>query len=139
MGAQRSEQAFAQARAKLSLTAIPLLNDWLIERAGHDGFVPPWNRLRLVGADAGAVRFGLRASHVKRAALADQIFFGLFLPGCELMLAVSLHRVQTSEHQMLFEHLDRLSDSAPHPAQWSGTRVDDQLVRCGAVPGLFAQ
>ena len=77
-----SEQAFAQARAKLSLTAIPLLNDWLIERAGHDGFVPRWNGLRLVGADGSAVRFGLRASHVKRAALADQIFFGLFLPGC---------------------------------------------------------
>ena len=28
-----SEQAFAQARAKLSLTAIPLLNDWLGARA----------------------------------------------------------------------------------------------------------
>ena len=35
---QVSEQAFAQARAKLSLTAIPLLNDWLIERAERDGF-----------------------------------------------------------------------------------------------------
>ena len=34
-----SEQAFAQARAKLSLTAIPQLNDWLIERAEHDGRV----------------------------------------------------------------------------------------------------
>lgn len=28
-----SEQAFAQARAKLSLTAIPSLNDWLVARA----------------------------------------------------------------------------------------------------------
>ena len=28
-----SEQAFSQARAKLSLTAIPRLNDWLIARA----------------------------------------------------------------------------------------------------------
>ena len=35
-----SEQAFAQARAKLSLTAIPLLNDWLVARAEHYGFVP---------------------------------------------------------------------------------------------------
>ena len=34
-----SEQAFAQARAKLSLTAIPMLNDWLIERAEHYDFV----------------------------------------------------------------------------------------------------
>ena len=32
-----SEQAFAQARAKLSLTAIPQLNDWLIARA-HAAF-----------------------------------------------------------------------------------------------------
>ncbi len=139
MGAQGSEQAFAQARAKLSLTAIPLLNDWLIERAEHDGFVPHWKGLRLVAADASAVRFGLRASHVKPAALADQILFGLFQPGCELMLAASLHRVQTSERQMLFKHLDRLSDSAPHRAQWSGARVADQPVRCGAFPSLFAQ
>ena len=35
-----SEQAFAQARAKLSLTAIPLLNDWLVARAGQHSFVP---------------------------------------------------------------------------------------------------
>ena len=82
-----SAQAFAQARAKLSLTAIALLNDWLIERAEHYGFVPRWNGLRLVAADASTVRFGLRASHVKRAALADQIFFSLFLPGCDLTLA----------------------------------------------------
>ena len=121
---QVSEQAFAQARAKLSLTAIPLLNDWLIERAGRDGFVPRWNGLRLVAADASAVRFGLRASHVKRAALADQILFGLFLPGCELMLAASLHSVHENERQMLFEHLDRLSASdlllldRGYPGRW---------------------
>lgn len=29
-----SEQVFAQARAKLSLTAIPGLNNWIIARAG---------------------------------------------------------------------------------------------------------
>ena len=119
-----SEQAFAQARAKLSLTAIPLLGDWLIERAEHHGFVPRWRGLRLVAADASTVRFGLRASHVKRAALADQILFGLFLPGCELMLAASLHSVHESERQMLFEHLDRLSSTdlllldRGYPARW---------------------
>ena len=119
-----SEQGFAQARAKLSLTAIPLLNDWLIERAQHYGFVPRWNGLRLVAADASAVRFGLRASHVKRAALADQVLFGLFLPGSELMLAASLHSVHESERQMLFEHLHRLSGSdlllldRGYPARW---------------------
>ena len=119
-----SEQAFAQARAKLSSTALPLLNDWLIERAEHYGFVPRWRGLRLVAADASTMRFGLRASHVKRAALADQILFGLFLPGCELMLAASLHSVHESERQMLFEHLDRLSSSdlllldRGYPARW---------------------
>ena len=106
-----SEQAFAQARAKLSSTAIPRLNDWVIERAQHYGFVSRWHGLRLVAADASTVRFGLRASHVLRAALPDQIAFGLFLPGCELMLAASLHSVHENERQMLFEHLDRLSSS----------------------------
>ena len=47
---QVSEQAFAQARAKLSLTAIPLPNDRVIGRAEHYGFVPRWNGLRLVAA-----------------------------------------------------------------------------------------
>ena len=119
-----SEQAFAQARAKLSLTAIPLLHDWLIKRAEHYNFVPCWHGLRLVGADASTVRFGLRASHVKRAALADQILFGLFLPGCELMLSASLHSVHENERQMLFDHLDRLSSSdlllldRGYPSRW---------------------
>jgi hypothetical protein len=119
-----SEQAFAQARAKLSLTAIPLLNDWLIERAEHYGFVPRWKGLRLVVADASTMRFGLRASHVKRAALADQILFGLFLPGCELMLAASLHSVLESERQMLFQNLHRLSNKdlllldRGYPGRW---------------------
>ena len=40
-----SEQAFAQARAKLSLTAIPLLNNWLIERAQHYGVAAGTNIL----------------------------------------------------------------------------------------------
>lgn len=104
-----SEQAFSQARVKLSLTAIPRLNDWLIARAERDRFVPRWRALRLVAADASTVRFGLRASHVKRAALADQILFGLFLPGPDLMLAASLHGIdERGERQFLFEHLDRL-------------------------------
>ena len=58
-----SEQAFAQARAKLSLSALPQLNDWVIERAEHYGFIPRWRGLRLVAADASTMRFGLRASH----------------------------------------------------------------------------
>jgi hypothetical protein len=120
-----SEQAFSQARAKLSLTAIPRLNDWLIARAERDGFVPRWRGLRLVAADASTLHFGLRASHAKRAALADQILFGLFLPGPDLMLAASLHSVhERGERQFLFEHLDRLSPGdlllldRGYPSRW---------------------
>ena len=120
-----SEQAFALARAKLSLTALPALNDWLIERAEHDGFIQRWRGLRLVAADASTLHFGLRASHVKHAAPADQILFGLFLPGAELMLATALHCVGGSgERQMLFEQLDRLSPTdlllldRGYPASW---------------------
>jgi hypothetical protein len=121
---QVSEQAFSQARSKLSLTALPLLNDWVIGRAEQYGFLLRWHGLRLVAADASTVRFGLRASHVKRAALPDQILFGLFLPGSELMLATSLHSVHESERQMLFEHLDRLCSSdlllldRGYPSRW---------------------
>lgn len=104
-----SEQAFSKARAKLSATAIPGLNDWLVARADADGFVPRWHDLRLVAADASTLRFGRRASHVARAASTEQIAFGLFLPGAEMMLAASLHSVHENERQMLFQHIDRLS------------------------------
>ena len=70
-----SEQAFAQARATLSPSTIPRLNDWLMARAEHDRFVPRsrWRGLRLVAAHASTVRFRLRASHVKRAAFARRM------------------------------------------------------------------
>ena len=108
----------------MPFTAIPLLNDWVIERAQHYGFVSHWHGLRLVAADASTLRFGLPASHVLRAALPDEIAFGLFLPGCELMLAASLHSVHENERQMLFEHLDRLCSSdlllvdRGYPSRW---------------------
>lgn len=130
-----SEQAFALARAKLSLTAIPELNDWLIERAEHYGFITRWRDLRLVAADASTLHFGLRASHVKRAALADQILFGLFLPGAELMLAASLHGTTgCGERDMLFEHLDRLSNNdlllldRGYPASWLVAALNQRQV-----------
>lgn len=53
--------------------------------------------------------FGLRASALTRAALPDQILFGLLLPGAELMLAMSLHGIkECGERQMLVQHLNRL-------------------------------
>lgn len=133
---QVSEQAFAQARAKLSLTAIPLLNDWLIARAEQDHFVSRWRGLRLVAADASTVRFGLRASHVKRAALADQILFGLFLPGPDLMLSASLHSVrECGERQFLFEHLDQLSPDdlllldRGYPCRWLVAVLNQRAIK----------
>ena len=103
-----SVQAFASAHAELADTALPSLNDWLLARAERDGQVARWHGLRLVAADATTVRFGLRASHVPRAVAADQIAFGLYLPGVEMMLAASLHSPRENERQMLFEHLDQL-------------------------------
>jgi len=76
LGRHVSERAFTKARATLSTTAIPALNDWLGERA----------------------------------ASTDQIAFGPYLPGAEMMLAASLHSVHEGERQMLCQHLDRLSD-----------------------------
>ena len=131
-----SEQAFAQARAKLSLTAIPGLNNWLIARAEKDGFVTRWRGLRLVAADASTVRFGLRASHVKRAALADQILFGLFLPGPDLMLAATLHNIhECGERQFLFEHLDSLSPDdlllldRGYPCRWLVSLLNHRAIK----------
>ena len=132
-----SAQAFAQARAKLSLCAIPGLNDWLIQRAERDGLVSRWRGLRLVAADASTVRFGLRASHVQRAVLPDQILFGLFLPGAELMLAASRHGLrECGERQMLVQHLERHSNNdlllldRGYPARW----LVSLLNRCGSIP-----
>lgn len=102
-----SERAFSRARAKLSATALPALNDWLLQQAGAAGLLPTWQGLRLVAADASTLHFGHRASHVPRAACAEQIAFGLYLPGAEMMLAASLHSVYENERQMLFQHIDR--------------------------------
>lgn len=103
-----SEQAFAQARAKLSGAAIPLLNDWLIQRVDAAGLIPRWKGLRLVAADASDLRFGLRASHVPRAAVTEQKAFALFMPGVEMTLAATLYSTSVGERQMLFEHFDKL-------------------------------
>jgi len=119
-----SERAFYGARAKLSATAIPALNTWLVQKADASGFVPRWHGLRLVAADASTLKFGHRASHVPRAASTDQIAFGLFLPGAEMMLAASLHSIHEGERQMLFQHIDLLTSDdvllmdRGYPCRW---------------------
>jgi hypothetical protein len=54
------------------------------------------------------LRFGRVASHLARAASAEQISFGLYLPDAEMMLAASPHSVHEVERQMLLQHLDRV-------------------------------
>ena len=104
-----SDRAFRRARAKLSAAALPALNDWLLLQAGAAGLVSTWHGLRLVAAGA---------------ASANQIAFGLYLPGAEMMLAASLHSVHENERQMLFQHIDRLSSSdlllmdRGYPCRW---------------------
>lgn len=77
-----------------------------------------------MAADASKLRFGHRASHVPRAASAEQIAFGLYLPHAEMMLAASLHSIHENERQMLFQHIDRLSPSdllltdRGYPCRW---------------------
>lgn len=130
-----SEQAFAQARAKLSPLAIPALNDHLIAQAERGGWLTRWHGLRLVAADASTLRFGLRASHAPRAAQRDRIAFGLYLPGTELMLAASLHSIHDNERQMLFEHLDQLRPDdlllldRGYPCRWLVALLNQRGIR----------
>ena len=87
-----SEQAFAQARAKLSLTAIPMLNDWLIERAEHYDFVPRWNRLRLVAASLHSVRENERQmlfEHLDRLSSTDLLLLDRGYPGRWVVAALN--------------------------------------------------
>ncbi|GGX87699.1 IS4 family transposase [Vogesella alkaliphila] len=103
-----SEQAFAQARAKVSGAAIPSLNDWFIRHVDAAGLIPRWKGLRLVAADGSKLHFGLRESHIPRAASTEQNAFALFLPGVEMTLAATLYDTSVGERQMLFEHLEKL-------------------------------
>jgi len=130
-----SEQAFAQARAKLSGTAIPELNSWLIRRLESAALIPRWHGLRLVAADASNLRFGLRACHRERAAKTEQNAFGLYLPGSEMMLAASLYDTSVSERQMLFEHLSHLDQNdlllldRGYPARWLIAALNQKGIR----------
>lgn len=130
-----SAQAFAKARTKLAPTAIASLNAWLMQKATEIDLVPRWHNLRLVAADASTLHFGLRASHVPRAARADQIAFALFLPGADLILSASLHGTYENERQMLFERLDMLDKNdlllldRGYPARWLVAALNQRGIR----------
>ncbi len=130
-----SAQAFAKARAKLAHGAISQLNTYLLQKADEMNLIPRWLDLRLIAADASALRFGLRASHVPRAAQSAQIAFALFLPGAELTLNASLHGTYENERQMLFEHLDALGKTdlllldRGYPARWLVAALNQRDIR----------
>ena len=134
LGRHVSERAFFGARAKLSATAIPALNARLMQQADECRFVPRWNGLRLVAADASTLKLGHRASHVPRAAPTEQIAFGLFLPGAEMMLAASLHSIYENERQMLFQHLDLLGEGdvllmdRGYPCRWLVSALNQRRI-----------
>ncbi|MGJ9418720.1 hypothetical protein ACHAC9_13275 [Massilia sp. CMS3.1] len=58
--------------------------------------MPHWRDRRLVVAPSTQC-FGRRASHVTHAVSTDQIGFGLYMPGAEMVLAASLHSVHEGE------------------------------------------
>ncbi|WP_240746149.1 hypothetical protein [Cupriavidus oxalaticus] len=117
-----SEQAFAQARSKLSGDVFAHLNDWLLQQVSEH--LPRWHGFRLVAADASHLRFAIRDSHLPLVAARDQLAFGLYLPEAEIMLTASLHSVHENERQILFEHLDCLQSDdlllldRGYPARW---------------------
>jgi hypothetical protein len=70
------------------------------------------------------MRFGVRASHVPRAASRDILALGLWLPDAHLMLAAQLHGTCGGERQPLFEQLhhlgtgDLLIFDRGYPSRW---------------------
>jgi len=87
---------------------LPALNDHLLSLIAQAGGVPRWHGLRRVAVDATHLRFGVRASHVPRAATRDALAPGLYLPDAHLMLAAQLHSTCVGERQALFEQLQSL-------------------------------
>ena len=67
---------------------------------------PRWHGLRVVAADGSKVRLTVMIDEVR--SVVDGIVFGLFLPGIELFLDLTLHEPVCAARQMLFEVLDLL-------------------------------
>lgn len=105
---EASPQALAQAREKISGTALPTLNEWFIRRIEAANLVPRWKGLRLVAADATHLEFATRRSPNPRMAQKEQNAFALYLPGIEMTLSATLYSKVVGERQMLFEHLQQL-------------------------------
>lgn len=97
----------------------------MVQRAQATGFVPCWQGLRQVAADASALMPVVRYRHRTRsAASAEQPLFALYLPQAELALHASVHNIAVSARAMLVEALeapvpdDELILDRGNPASW---------------------
>jgi len=143
-----SEQAFAQARANLSQRALPALNAQFLQMVDEAGGIPRWRGLRRIAVDGSYLRFGLRASHVPRAASREAFVLGCYLPDAQLILAATLHSACTGERQALFEQLDSFAPGdlllldRGYPARWLvgalAQRGIDFCIRVDTSDGGFA-
>jgi hypothetical protein len=99
-----SKQAFSKARQLFSAKAFTLLNQRLLQQA--TAFIPRWQGLRLVAADASFLC--LPARQIGSTQKLNAAVFALYLPGAELTLSAELYPPSVGERQMLFEHLDHV-------------------------------
>ncbi|WP_396270370.1 IS4 family transposase [Ideonella sp.] len=144
-----SDRAFAKARSRLHQPALAWLNDWVVQRAQATGFVPRWQGLRLVAADASVLMPAVRSCHRTRsAASAEQRLFALYLPQAELTLHASVHSAAVSERAMLVEALGALGPDdvllldRGYPASWLVSLLQARgirfVMRCDNTSGWAA-
>lgn len=131
-----SDRAFAQARNKLKPAALTALNAQLLGLVQARAWMPLWQGLRVVAADASVFMPATRACHQTRlAAQPDQRLFGLYLPGPELCLHAQLYGPETGERQMLFESLHHLQANdvlvldRGYPGAWLIALLQQQSIR----------
>ena len=101
-----SAQAFSKARYKIKSSVFHAINRKLLSLIEAEIDTPRWHGLRVVAADGSKVRLTVMIDEVR--SVVDGIVFGLFLPGIELFLDLTLHEPVCDERQMLFEVLDLL-------------------------------
>ena len=120
-----SDRAFDKARKKLHMPSLQWLNERLLDLATRVHLIPLWCGFRVIAADGSTLQPAVRACHRTRwAANPNQIFFGMYLPGAELMLHASVHPSTFGERAMLIEALEHLGPNdvlvldRGYPASW---------------------
>jgi hypothetical protein len=120
-----TDRGFDKARKKLHVPALEWLNERLLDLATQAHLIPLWCGFRVVAADGSTLQPAVRACHRTRsAAAANQILFGMYLPGAELMLHASVHPSAFGERAMLIEALEHLGPNdvlvldRGYPASW---------------------